>query len=246
MTNDSIKEFFRGESICGKLFIGIVLLVITAYLPQQIKSSSYKNLYQLKDKFNTIHSQEPRNLCIKPSNNCAISSNSGVAKQDDQLKLLYDYTIFHIGVYITLITGILGVLKYKTNKWSDVYYFPTLIWFTLAGLCGGIVCSNIPNYVSYSSGRVVVEVRASNGTSKTIEDVQPFLTDNYAIFESKKFSTSFLGWIMWEHLYFWLGVFWIIAVLLIQATIEASITEGTEKKLVNVEIKGATGSIKID
>ncbi len=35
---------------------------------------------------------------------------------DDQLKLLFDYTKFHIGMYITLVAAIIGVFANNTLK----------------------------------------------------------------------------------------------------------------------------------
>lgn len=186
--------------------------------------------------------QEPssRELDSSPLNNSATeeivlpkSPTNGISEQDSQLRLLYDYTLFHIGVYITLATGILAALKYKTTQWRDLFYIPALIYFALAGSSGGIICSHIPDYVSYSSGKTLLDV---GNETKEIVDVQPFLTDTYSVLS---FENSFADWIMWEHLYFWSGVSWLI-ILLIAQTCDEKFFEGTDNsqyKKVTVEIK---------
>ena len=66
-----------------------------------------------------------------------------------QLGLLMDYTVFHIGVYITLGTGILGVeaLK-KIDHWSLRWAMGFLL---AAGLAGGTIAGNIPHYTTFNA-----------------------------------------------------------------------------------------------
>lgn len=72
---------------------------------------------------------------------------------DDQLKQLLDYTKFHIGMYTTLITAIIGVFA---NESLNVYYVGLLPFmkfaiflFVVAGLAGGLVASSIPFYTTF-------------------------------------------------------------------------------------------------
>src|SRR5262249_16003012 len=69
-----------------------------------------------------------------------------------QLKFLMDYTLFHIGAYITLsklLVTVLGLEGFKQRAMGMKYYlFLTLVCFVLAGICGGIVASNIPYFTS--------------------------------------------------------------------------------------------------
>jgi len=69
----------------------------------------------------------------------------------NQLKLLLDYTTFHIGLYSTLITGLLAFVTFfgtpsKKLFWTMVV---TIACFLLAGMFGGIIGSSIPNYSSF-------------------------------------------------------------------------------------------------
>ena len=69
----------------------------------------------------------------------------------DQLKLLMDYTKFHIGMYITLCTGLIAVLKFLGDKAPG--FNPFLLWtlglFVVAGAAGGLVGSSIPYFRSF-------------------------------------------------------------------------------------------------
>lgn len=73
---------------------------------------------------------------------------------DDQLKQLFDYTKFHIGMYITLIAAIIGVFANDTLKLSYTGLIPyikaTIILFFIAGAAGGLVASSIPFYKTFA------------------------------------------------------------------------------------------------
>jgi hypothetical protein len=106
--------------------------------------------------------------------------------QDDQLKMLMDYTKFHIGMYTTLCTilvGFLGLYR-EAGAWTVMrpYLFATLLCFVAAGMFGGIVAANLPH-------------------CETFEE-----------FERKRLGP--FGWplipsstcISLEHLFFWIGI----------------------------------------
>jgi len=61
--------------------------------------------------------------------------------QMEQLKLLMDYTIFHIGVYITLsglMVSLLGLKAFANRaKAMRCYIIGALTCFLIAGMCGG-------------------------------------------------------------------------------------------------------------
>jgi hypothetical protein len=64
----------------------------------------------------------------------------------EQLKLLMDYTVFHVGVYISLSTGLVALLGLFPGK-ADVMKEPliaALACFLLAGACGGVIAAHIP------------------------------------------------------------------------------------------------------
>lgn len=64
----------------------------------------------------------------------------------NQLKLLLDYTTFHIGLYSTLITGLLAFVTFfgtpsKKLFWTMVV---TIACFLLAGMFGGSLAVAFP------------------------------------------------------------------------------------------------------
>jgi len=67
----------------------------------------------------------------------------------EQLKLLFDYTKFHIGLYATLITALVAAREYWPARTPE-FLKMTLAAFIVAGAAGGVVASNIPAYQSYS------------------------------------------------------------------------------------------------
>jgi hypothetical protein len=70
----------------------------------------------------------------------------------EQLKLLFDYTKFHIGLYTTIAT-IFGGLFAASDKapisFSPTLLFCSVIFICLAGVGGGVIASSIPAYRSY-------------------------------------------------------------------------------------------------
>ena len=71
---------------------------------------------------------------------------------DDRLKQLYDYTKFHIGIYLTLTTGILAILKFAhVDNVADVkgWLLIAIIFLVFAGIGGGAVASNISSFLDY-------------------------------------------------------------------------------------------------
>jgi hypothetical protein len=71
-------------------------------------------------------------------------------EMDDQLKQLFDYTKFHIGMYTTLIAAIIGVFANDDLKKTYVDLVPyikfSIVFFFIAGMAGGLVASSIPFY----------------------------------------------------------------------------------------------------
>jgi hypothetical protein len=72
---------------------------------------------------------------------------------DDQLKQLFDYTKFHIGMYTTLLAGIIGVFANESLKsaYSGMvpYIMVTIVLFLIAGAAGGLVASSIPFFKTF-------------------------------------------------------------------------------------------------
>ena len=76
---------------------------------------------------------------------------------DDQLKQLFDYTKFHIGMYTSLIAAIIGVFANDTLKdqycGMVLYIKCSVALFVLAGMAGGLIASSIPFFTSFDAFR---------------------------------------------------------------------------------------------
>jgi hypothetical protein len=72
----------------------------------------------------------------------------------DQLKLLSDYTLFHIGLYTTLVSTLIALAHFRRAKVQGALYVVlvcTVICFIVAGAAGGVIASNIPNFSTFAS-----------------------------------------------------------------------------------------------
>jgi hypothetical protein len=69
--------------------------------------------------------------------------------QGEQVKQLYDYTKFHIGLYtglITAVTTVLGITRTQTSQVTREivpYLGITLLFLVIAGMAGGVIGSTI-------------------------------------------------------------------------------------------------------
>jgi len=105
----------------------------------------------------------------------------------DQLKLLSDYTLFHIGMYTTLIAALTSVAHFGHKRVSDglrICIAATVVCFVIAGAAGGAIASNIPNYANFST----------------------YAADHLNVFGVRPF--TYWIWAHIEHGAFWLGL-WI-------------------------------------
>jgi hypothetical protein len=107
----------------------------------------------------------------------------------EQLKLLFDYTKFHIGIYATLITALVAAREYWPGP-TPGFLKGTLAAFLVAGAAGGVVASNIPAFQSYST----------------------FTT---ALIGVLWFQMKGDSWVHVEHAAFWLGILWAVGNVLI-------------------------------
>jgi hypothetical protein len=107
--------------------------------------------------------------------------------EGSQLKLLMDYTIFHLGTYITLTTLLLSFLGLKGLKTRvgtmRPYLEATLMSFLAAGLCGGIVAASLPYF--------------KNMDDFTRARIGPFFYPD---------ALPALYWTYAEHSFFWIGI----------------------------------------
>ena len=82
-------------------------------------------------------------------------SARNVAKQKT-LELLFDYTKFHIGLYLTLTAAYVTVVTAKIGDKPILALVPEFFWlavvaFMVAGLSGGVIASSITQTFARSS-----------------------------------------------------------------------------------------------
>ena len=72
---------------------------------------------------------------------------------DQRLNQLFDYTKFHIGMYTTLIVGIIGIFANDNLKQAYVGVIPyvkfSIVFFFVAGVAGGLIASSIPFFATF-------------------------------------------------------------------------------------------------
>ena len=108
------------------------------------------------------------------------------------MELLYDYTKFHIGVYLT-VAGAYLTAAFSTVNNAPVlplnFYFlwPAVLFTMLAGFAGGVIVSSLTQW-------------HSGGTDE-------FLKSDIGPWDWPKFRFRARSWTYVEHTAFWLGLF---------------------------------------
>jgi hypothetical protein len=155
---DTIPYSFLGSSkilpvaplLCAILFFLMFLLSFPQW-PVQTKES-----LQAPAENMPLQSEPPAKNDTNNINQVSRSDDTAKTAME-QLKLLMDYTKFHIGMYATLCTALVAVLssnQFKTNEGYEFYrpyLLGTLICFTAAGMFGGLVGSSIPFYTNWDT-----------------------------------------------------------------------------------------------
>ncbi len=81
------------------------------------------------------------------------------SKVSDQLKIYFEYTKFHIGLYISLIVGVLAYLKFgigntPPSQPPHLLVLAIVAW-GVAGACGAVIAHNIPDFQTVRDIRAV-------------------------------------------------------------------------------------------
>jgi hypothetical protein len=100
----------------------------------------------------------------------------------DQLQLLMDYTLFHLGVYATLVAATLAAADHF-HKVLSVPLRVAILCFVVAGLSGGVIAASIPesnSWIDFNGRRL----------GPWGLPLMPYI-----------------GWARLEHTSFWLGIF---------------------------------------
>lgn len=120
-----------------------------------------------------------------------------MAARAKSLELLYDYTKFHIGVYLTLTSAYVAVASIKVKDGgtgNPIEYLETNSWlvviavcfFVIAGLAGGIIVSSITQFTGGGSNEFLATPLGPWGA---------------------KIHLMGRTWTYIEHTSFWLGLF---------------------------------------
>src|SRR5689334_8188194 len=109
------------------------------------------------------------------------------------LELLFDYTKFHIGIYLTLAAAAitLGTAKFSGGTFPTLntyFIWPAVLSIAIAGFSGGIVVSSI--------------------TQTETTNVKEFLTEETGPWNIKR--VRVLKWIYLEHTAFWVGIAFVL------------------------------------
>ena len=107
-----------------------------------------------------------------------------MSDNDGQLKNLLDYTIFHIGAYISLFSALVAFLSFrKPTGFPYILIIASIVLLVIAGAAGGVIGSNIPNYAKWSD----------------------FSTVTIGPWGTKVFAVTVTSWARIEHGAFWLA-----------------------------------------
>ncbi|NOT61393.1 MAG: hypothetical protein HOP19_14340 [Acidobacteria bacterium] len=119
----------------------------------------------------------------------------------EQLKLAYDYTKFHVGLYGTLITGLIAILKYCEGTPYVFFLKITVCLFLIAAMCGAILASSfLDAYGSYEFWQ---------------SEIGDFWESKIGPFKWKWFKAKTWGFI--EHAAFWVGILVVVCAFLLKA-----------------------------
>jgi len=70
-------------------------------------------------------------------------------QSEPQLQNLIVYTVFHIGVYVSLFTALISAGIFGSlDRW---FVRVAVACFAFAGICGAVIGSNIPDYPDYKT-----------------------------------------------------------------------------------------------
>ncbi len=113
------------------------------------------------------------------------------ASKQKSLELLFDYTKFHIGLYLTLTAAYVALATATVNDKPIVTLIPELLWFAVtafmaAGLAGGVIASSITQTLARSS--------------------EEFLSLPIGPWEIKAIHFRARAWTWIEHTAFWIGL----------------------------------------
>jgi hypothetical protein len=120
-----------------------------------------------------------------------IQATAQAHAQQRSLELLFDYTKFHIGVYLSLTAAYITVATAKINEkpllsLTPGWFLLAVLGFMIAGLAGGVLASSITQ----------TETGSARG----------FLQEPIGPWHWKRLHFSGRNWTYIEHTSFWVGL----------------------------------------
>jgi hypothetical protein len=107
---------------------------------------------------------------------------------DKGLELLFDYTKFHIGVYLTLAAAYITLATSKIGgtlpKLNSKFVWPAVVFIIVAGFAGGVIASSL--------------------TQTNSANVEGFLKEETGPWHTTWFTVR--TWTYIEHTVFWAGI----------------------------------------
>jgi hypothetical protein len=125
----------------------------------------------------------------------------GRPAEDKRLERLYDYTKFHIGIYLSAAGGIAALLASKDADWiiskfvgNHTLLYLAFVFLFIAGMCGGMVATSITESLTFDEFWIKDhhpgKLQSLKATGKT--------------------------WVHREHRFFWLSLLALAAALLVR------------------------------
>ena len=75
-----------------------------------------------------------------------VASPDQVELEDHRLELLMSYTVFHIGLYMSLVAALIAAFEINENVFPLWVIKTSVSCFLIAGACGGVIAVNIAEY----------------------------------------------------------------------------------------------------
>jgi len=125
---------------------------------------------------------------LTPDDKEKIEATAAANLKQKSLELLFDYTKFHIGLYLTLTASYVAVTSIKVVALNidQRLVWPAVICFMAAGLAGGVIASSITH----------TQARCS----------KEFLAERIGPWEMKWLHFRARIWTWIEHTAFWVGL----------------------------------------
>lgn len=136
---------------------------------------------------------EPQAETISPSSEEDIGNFAAGTKS---LELLYDYTKFHIGVYLTMASAFMTAIALKQGGENAKLLLPVcvpmvlvaVVFITIAGFAGGVIVSSI------------TQSKTGGSAAFLRSEIGPWHSDK------KWLRYKALSWTELEHTAFWIGL----------------------------------------